>query len=228
MKILSLKKISNFKTTRCIKNCILFDDKNKYSYWENKNTSFDEREILKYLKFKLNNKKKILHIGIGNSHLAQKINLFQSIDGITISQNEIDFANSLNVKNYNVYFLNKFKFNGLINLFKYKKFDFIIDANIKSYACCKDAFHKLLKDYKFLLNKKGSIITSYRGMKWYKILLPVFSFSFKKYFHKKLKEYPGNKSNIFSLDEAKNISKKLGLLFTINSRNQNIITFTKL
>ena len=52
------------------------------------------------------------------------------IIGITISQNEIKFASTKNVSNYKYFFLNKYKANSL-DIFENKKFDIIVDTNIK-------------------------------------------------------------------------------------------------
>ena len=75
-----------------------------------------------------------------------------------------------------------------------------------------------------LLNYKGKIITSKKGMSWYKNLKPKLSFNFKDFFHYKLKEKEGNKDNILSLEEANKIADSLSLeLISYN----NIITFSK-
>ena len=48
----------------------------QYSYWESRETTSDEREIIEKIlddKFLFN--KNILHVGIGNSELAKKLTL---------------------------------------------------------------------------------------------------------------------------------------------------------
>ena len=76
----------------------------KYSYWENRRTTSDEKDIINKIS---NDKnlidKNILHIGIGNSELAQKLDSSNNIYGITISNNEIENANSLKLKNYKIF-----------------------------------------------------------------------------------------------------------------------------
>ena len=66
-------------TDNCINGCTLFNDVSKFSYWENKEATNDEKDVLTYLK---NNNlfynKKILHIGIGNSYIAK--NLSKDVD----------------------------------------------------------------------------------------------------------------------------------------------------
>ena len=62
-------------------NCNINIDTFNHSYWESKKTTSDEIEIIKFL---LNNikrlkSKNILHIGIGNSFLAEKLSGFNKI-----------------------------------------------------------------------------------------------------------------------------------------------------
>ena len=102
--------INKFNTTECINGCKIFNDNSNYLYWENKSVTNDEIDILAFLKSK-NDKKKlnILHVGIGNSFLASKLKNFNEIIGITISQNEIEYASTKNITNYRYFFLNSFK-----------------------------------------------------------------------------------------------------------------------
>ena len=55
-------------------------------------------------------------------------------------------------------------------------------------------------------------------MNWYKKLKPKLTFSLKKFFHYKLKEIEGDKSNILSLDEINKISTDNNLKLTYNER----------
>ena len=56
----------------------------KYSYWESRETTSDERQIIeKILEDKLLFNRNILHIGIGNSELAKKIDTSNNIFGIS-------------------------------------------------------------------------------------------------------------------------------------------------
>ena len=47
----------------------------------------------------------------------------------------------------------------------------------------------------------GIILTSKKGMNWYKKLIPKLSFDMKNFFFFKLKEIEGNKENIFSKND---------------------------
>ena len=115
------------------------------------------------------------------------MNYICNIAGITTSAIEIDKAKALNLSNYHVYLCDKYsiEFNSLI---KTKKFDLIIDTNLKSYSCCQKSFDYMMKNIIESINKDGMLITSINGMKWFKKLKPKLSFSFKKLFHFKLKK----------------------------------------
>ena len=56
----------NYSHTLCPDGCKLFNDNKNYSYWEKKEVTSDEKDILIYINKKqnfLNNK--ILHVGVG-------------------------------------------------------------------------------------------------------------------------------------------------------------------
>ena len=76
-------------------NCVKTDfSRRNYSYWEDRNTTSDECEILTNLIRKIF-KKNILHIGVGNSDLAKSIDPSNNILGISLSYKEIFFGKSL-------------------------------------------------------------------------------------------------------------------------------------
>jgi len=221
-----MKLETRYKITKCINGCELFNDEKSYSYWENKKETFDEIEILNFLNSNnSSNLSKILHIGIGNSYISRNLNKYSSINGISISSNEIFFANNLNIKNYNVFFKNKYEFNTFYNFSKYK-YDIIIDPNIKSFACCEKAFKHLMQQYFDILNFDGFIITNIRGMNWSRKVQPVIHFDFNNFFHRRLKEFDGPISNLLSVTEFDFLSKKFG--FTLKNFDKNIILLSKL
>ena len=192
--------IKNYKKTKCINGCDLFNDNSKYVYWEKKNETSDEIEIVNYLN-KNNNDKKldILHIGICNSYVATELKKYNKIDGVTISGSEFNEGRKLNIPNYNIFFQNKYTLNGFErNVLN--NYDIIIDVNLKSFTCCEKAFENLFKDYINMLKPEGKIITGQNGMKWSRLVKPVLSFSFKKFFYKRLKEFDGPSSNILNDD----------------------------
>ena len=180
----------------------------RYSYWETRKTTLDEQQIIeKILEDKLLLNKNILHIGIGNSELAQKVDNSNKIFGISLSNNEIDYAKSLNLKNYRAVFCDKYSLK-FKEIFKNTKFNLIIDTNLKSYSCCQNAFDYMMENLFYYLKPGGKIITSINGMAWFKTLKPKLSFNFKNFFHYKMKEISGNPNNILKKSELKNICDK--------------------
>ena len=221
-----MKLETRYKKTKCIDGCELFNDEKSYSYWENKKETLDEIEILNFLNSNnSSNSSKLLHIGIGNSYISRNLNKYSSINGISISSNEIFLANNLNIKKYNVFFKNKYEFNTFYNFSKYK-YDIIIDPNIKSFACCEKAFKHLMQQYFDILNFDGFIITNIRGMNWSRKVQPVIHFDFNNFFHRRLKEFDGPISNLLSVTEFDFLSKKFG--FTLKNFDKNIILLSKL
>jgi hypothetical protein len=109
--------------------------------------------------------KSILHIGVGNSKFAQqfasRVNL---IDGLTVSHNEKTLADSLGIANYTVYLLNKYSREFILTISN--RFDFIIDNNLASFACCKYHFYLMLDNYVWSLKSGGQILTDQQGMDW--------------------------------------------------------------
>ena len=215
-----------FHKINCINGCTLFEDMNNYSYWESNKVTSDEKEIINFLNLdNLCLDKKILHVGIGNSFLTQSLKNYKSIDGITISNNELLYGYKLNLPNYNIFFKNKYAYDNLINN-KENYYDIIIDINLKSFSCCDFAFEDLIAKYRRYLKSGGYIITSLNGMSWSRIIKPVISFSFRKLFYKRLKEFNGPSVNKMSLKDCENLSKKNK--FLINLRNNNLILFEKI
>ena len=180
----------------------------KYSYWEDRETTTDERQIIDVMlkdKFLIN--KNILHIGIGNSELAKTLDSSNKIYGVSISNSEINYAKSLNLENYIIFFCDKYSIK-LSNIFQNIKFNLIIDTNLKSYSCCQNAFDFMMENLFNYLEPGGKIITSINGMKWFKTLKPKLSFNYKKFFYYKMKEVSGNPNNILSENELKKICVK--------------------
>ena len=215
-----------YNTVKCPNGCKLFNDKRNFSYWESKNVTNDEKYIVDYLNTHSEalEDKKILHVGIGNSYVAQKLFSYNKIDGISLSQNELDYASQLNLSNYNFFFQNKYANQKLFDD-KLNFYNIIIDINLKSFGCCEVAFNKMFENYVKIMNKDGKIITSRSGLKWSRIIKPVLSFSFKNFFYKRLKEFDGPASNILSIHNCEEISKKFNL--NIDLSDQNLVIFTK-
>ena len=189
-----------------------------FTYWEDRNTTSDELEIIDFLEntYKLESKQ-VLHIGIGNSFFAKKFFKNNYIFGITISKKEIENANLLNLSNYKFLLCDKYSKNFIREL-NNLKFDVIVDTNLKSYSCCHESFNFFMENLINKLNDDGMLITSKNGMRWFKKLKPKLSFNFKNFFYYKLKEVDGNKDNILSSDELKNLSKRYNLEFSFDDK----------
>jgi hypothetical protein len=109
--------------------------------------------------------KNILHVGVGNSKFARRfasrVNL---IDGLTVNENEKALADSLRISNYMPYVLNKYGREFLLTLTH--RYDFIIDNNLASFACCKYHFYRMLDNYLWSMLPAGQILTDQQGMDW--------------------------------------------------------------
>ena len=212
-------------TTKCINGCVLFNDTSNFSYWENKKTTSDEEHIVEYLKRNdLISGKNIMHIGVGNSYLVKNISNYNKVDAITLSKNEMDYGLSFNIHNYNIFFQNKYSYKNLLNE-TLKSYDIIVDVNLKSFACCEEAFYDLFSRYVSMLKPGGIIITGREGMNWSRLIKPVLSFSFKNFFYKRLKEFDGPISNYLSEKECTKISDLFNL--SIDTNNPNLVLFKK-
>jgi len=109
--------------------------------------------------------KNILHVGVGNSRFAERfasrVNL---IDGLTVSRNEKALADSFEIDNYTVYFLNKYGREFVLTIIN--KYDFVVDNNLASFACCKYHFYLMLDSYIWSSKPGGQILTDQQGMDW--------------------------------------------------------------
>ncbi len=108
---------------------------------------------------------RILHVGVGNSSLAQRFaSRVASVIGATRSSNEKELADSLRLPRYSVFLANKYgrEFPSLAG----KGHHLIVDNNLASFACCKFHFYRMMDSYIGALNKDGMILTDQRGMDW--------------------------------------------------------------
>ena len=108
----------------------------------------------------------ILHVGVGNSKFAQRFtDRARRIDGLTVHQSEKSYADALRLPNYTVYVLNKYspEFGSVIT----NRYDFIIDNNLASFACCKYHFAVMFENYLRVLASSGQILTCQIGMDVY-------------------------------------------------------------
>jgi len=105
----------------------------------------------------------LLHVGVGNSGFARRFaSRAKRIDGLTVSVAEKALADSLGIANYTVYLLNKHgrDFPATIR----RRYHFIVDNNLASFACCRYHFYRMLDNYLGCLAPGGRILTDQRGM----------------------------------------------------------------
>ena len=108
----------------------------------------------------------LLHVGVGNSKLAQRFaSRLSGVDGLTVHHNEKIYADALAIANYTVYVLNKYS-REVVSVLSHT-YDFIIDNNLASFACCKKHFFIMLENYLSLLRSRGRILTCQIGMDAY-------------------------------------------------------------
>jgi hypothetical protein len=104
----------------------------------------------------------ILHVGVGNSQLAKRFWRRQGvIDGITLGARENDFAFKSHWYGM-VYMVNKYS--SLLSTMFDRQYDFIIDNNLASYACCVTHFHQMIDNYRAALAPGGAILTDRAGL----------------------------------------------------------------
>lgn len=108
----------------------------------------------------------ILHVGVGNSRFAERFAPgLRVLDGVTVSVSEKRHADGLDLPNYRVYLVSKYSRDLLLSLTE--KYDFIVDNNLASFACCKFHFHLMMDTYVWSLRPGGRILTDQQGMDWY-------------------------------------------------------------
>ena len=132
--------------------------------WSDKATTPDQRRIETYIdRFDLR-RKRILHIGIGNSGLAARFHpRVMEIVGTTIDEPEIRVARSLALPNY--HFVTHNKFSGRSDGIE-GTFDFILDNNPTSPCCCIRHLADLFDFYVEKLAADGQIVTDREGLAW--------------------------------------------------------------
>ncbi len=142
----------------------------KYSdgSWVKRKTTEDLRNMQKYLSSQ-DTPLSIFHVGIGNSSLfgllGQRTSRFT---GITISEDEIAFAreqfpNDVGLK-YDVRLANKYS-SDLVSLGR--DFDYIVDNDLSSYACCRHHFFDMLSSYRAMLRQGGAVLLGFNGLRYF-------------------------------------------------------------
>jgi hypothetical protein len=134
--------------------------------WTRQETTPDQVRIEAVLDTMALTGARILHVGVGNSKLAQRLaSRTRSIDGLTVHQSEKIYAEALAIENYKVYLLNKHSRE--VKLALPHTYDYIIDNNLASFTCCKRHFFAMLENYIAVLRSQGQIMTCQIGMDVY-------------------------------------------------------------
>jgi len=154
-----------FFRRRCqgsVKNILNYSD----GSWVERKTTRDLKLIIQYL---LNDPRSfnLFQAGIGNSDLFIKTrHKLDSFVGITIVEDEARLARNCQRTGaqYEVILGDKY-------LFDYShlkgKFDFIVDNDLSSYACCKFHFEQMLKSYQSILQEEGKLLVGLKGLGYF-------------------------------------------------------------
>jgi hypothetical protein len=107
----------------------------------------------------------VLHVGVGDSGFARRFGpSLERVVGLTISDGELAHARTVAVPNYVVHKVSKYSWD--FRPAMGETFDFILDNNPNSFACCKCHFHQMLETYCALLKPGGMLLTDQGGMDW--------------------------------------------------------------
>lgn len=136
--------------------------------WINRKTTADLRRITAFLAER-KERPSILQIGIGNSSLFATIGAAMNrFVGITIVSDEVEhaqtsFPDAFGLR-YMVLLMNKYS-DELASL--EGGFDFIVDNDLSSYACCRHHFGSMLNAYRGLLAPGGCVLIGIDGLGYF-------------------------------------------------------------
>jgi len=134
--------------------------------WSRQETTPDQIRIEAVLDTMALTGARILHVGVGNSKLAERFaSRVCGIDGLTVHRSEKTYAEALAIANYNVYVINKHS-QEMVSVLSHA-YDFIIDNNLASFACCRRHVIVMLENYLSMLRPQGRILTCQIGMDVY-------------------------------------------------------------
>lgn len=133
--------------------------------WITRKTTSDLLQIEAYLKTS-GAKGSLLQIGIGNSSLFAAIgSQMERFVGLTIVEDEIRYAKEKFASpNYDIRLMNKYSAQ-IADLGG--AFDYIVDNDISSYACCHHHFNELLASYARLLTPGGMVMIGHKGLAYF-------------------------------------------------------------
>lgn len=164
MDALSRLMLLSYVTQNCERRVPGVDEVPEWQVWVDKGTTPDQRRIEEHLEKVIRPSSRLLHIGAGNSSLGARFSpRVETVVGTTIHDEERVLAESLGLANYSVVVANKYA-NDMDQVSG--RYDFIIDNNPASFACCLFHFAKMLVTYVDLLNDSGILLTAEPGMHW--------------------------------------------------------------
>jgi hypothetical protein len=149
----------------CTRDTPGIDEMPEWRDWSEIETTADQRRIESALEGLDVDGRKILHIGVGNSKLAQRFaSRAAYILGTTICEAEHRRAESLRIPNYDVVVHNKYAKDRVRG--RTTTFDFIIDNNPTTFCCCWMHLVIMMEHYAGLLSPTGRILTDKVGLSW--------------------------------------------------------------
>ncbi|MET0616648.1 MAG: hypothetical protein ABWZ54_02685 [Luteibacter sp.] len=110
--------------------------------------------------------KRILHVGAGNSSIARLLaDDVDAVVAVTVSVNEWRHAQTLDLPGYTPLLMNKHS-EAFASAFGAGSFDYIVDNNLSSFACCQRHFERYVAAIADALADDGVILTHWLGMRW--------------------------------------------------------------
>ena len=138
------------------------DESPAHRDWSARPTTKDQRRIEEFIAPRLTARSRILHVGIGSSALALRFSReVEWIDGLTISQAEQQHALGLDLPGYDVRLMNKYSRDFAAMTSAY---DFILDNNPSSFACCLRHFQRMMLAYRSRLAPGGMLVSDLLGL----------------------------------------------------------------
>lgn len=153
---------------RCCDNPALPDLRYSDGAWTTRKTTADLSLIQDFLLHQ-STALRLLQIGIGNSSLFRVLRDRRAeVVGITVVADEIAFARATFPEDvggrYQLHLVNKYA-RDLVRLGA--GFDYIVDNDLSSYACCRHHFHEMLDAYRQMLKPGGAVLVGLKGLGYF-------------------------------------------------------------
>jgi SAM-dependent methyltransferase/GT2 family glycosyltransferase len=141
------------------------DELPEWQIWTNRATTPDQLAIEEQLENLVTPSSSILHIGAGNSSLGRRFApRVSTVVGTTLHDEERILSEELGIENYAVVRANKYS-EDMDRIAG--SFDFIVDNNPSSFACCLFHFSRMMIAYGELLRRDGGLfMTAQQGWGW--------------------------------------------------------------